>query len=242
MTPPLLSVRELVVAYGRDAPVVRGVSFDLEPQEIVGLIGASGSGKSTILRAIQRLVVAASGTIELEGVELSALRPKELRRARLRMGMIFQEHALVGRLTVMENVLCGALGRTDLIPSIRRRFAPEDIAEAFRLLERVGLGGLEDRRCDELSGGQQQRVGIARAILQHPDVLLVDEPTASLDPATSARIMALIAEVCREGGLAAVINLHDVPLAIKANSRAHDPVHREPFVGHRFRPLSRAQQ
>jgi phosphonate transport system ATP-binding protein len=209
----LLSIQKLVVRYGTGEPVLRDVSLDVQRNEVVGLIGASGAGKSTLLRAVHRLVEPTEGAIILDGVDLMALGPGELRQARLRMGMIFQEHALVGRLTVMENVLCGTLGRTGFLRSVRRRFDPDDVEEAFRLLDRTGLEGLEDRRCDELSGGQKQRVGIARALIQHPDVLLVDEPTASLDPAASARIMTLITEVCAEGNLAAIINLHDVPLA-----------------------------
>ena len=127
--------------------------------------------------------------------------------------MIFQDFALVDRLTVMENVLSGTLGRVGFWASVRGRFPQADVDEAFRLLERVGLSGFHDRRCDELSGGQKQRVGIARALIQHPDVLLVDEPTASLDPATSIRIMTLVTGICEERGLAAIINSHDVPLA-----------------------------
>ncbi len=209
----LLTIRDLVVRYGTGEPVLSGVSLEVQRNEVVGLIGASGAGKSTLLRAVHRLVEPTAGAVILDGVDLTGLAPGELRRARLRMGMIFQEHALVGRLTVMENVLCGTLGRTGFWRSVRRRFDPDDVEEAFGLLERMGLEGLEDRRCDELSGGQKQRVGIARALIQHPDVLLVDEPTASLDPAASARIMSLITEVCAEGDLAAIINLHDVPLA-----------------------------
>ncbi len=208
-----LRIRDLVVRYGRDEPAISGVSIELGPKEIVGLIGASAAGKSTLLRAVQRLVEPESGQIFLDGVELTRLPPAELRRARRRLGMIFQEHALIERLSVMENVLAGTLGRTRFWRSVRRRFDPEDVEEAFGLLDRVGLTGLEDSRCDELSGGQRQRVGIARALIQHPDVLLVDEPTASLDPATSVRIMGLITEICSERGLAAIINLHDVPLA-----------------------------
>ena len=208
-----LKIEDLVVRYSNGEDVLRGVSLELQRNEVVGLIGASGSGKSTLLRAVHRLVEPAAGTVILDGVNLSGLASGELRQARLRMGMIFQEHALVGRLTVMENVLCGTLGRTGFWKSVRRHFDPDDVGEAFRLLERMGIEGLEDRRCDELSGGQKQRVGIARALIQHPDVLLVDEPTASLDPAASARIMSLITEVCAEGNLAAIINLHDVPLA-----------------------------
>ena len=208
-----LRIHDLVVRYGRGEPAISGVSISLGRKEILGLIGASAAGKSTLLRAVQRLVEPESGQIFLDGVELTRLPPAELRGARRRLGMIFQEHALIERLSVMENVLAGTLGRTGFWQSVRRRFAPEDVQEAFGLLERVGLTGLEDSRCDELSGGQKQRVGIARALIQHPDVLLVDEPTASLDPATSVRIMTLITEVCLERGLAALINLHDVPLA-----------------------------
>jgi phosphonate transport system ATP-binding protein len=209
-----LRIQDLVVRYGSGGPpVIAGVSLDVAEREIVGLIGASGAGKSTLLRAVQRLVEPASGHVFLDGLELTGLSRDELRGARRRLGMIFQEHALVARLTVMENVLAGTLGRTGFWRSVRRRFASGDVAEAFALLDRVGLTGLHDSRCDELSGGQKQRVGIARALIQHPDFLLVDEPTASLDPATSVRIMSLITEICGERGLAAIINLHNVPLA-----------------------------
>ena len=210
---PVLQVEDLVVGYASEGDVLRGLSFTLEAKEIVGLIGASGAGKSTLLRSIQRLVEPTSGSIRLRGVDLTTLRSTELRDARRRMGMIFQEHALVERLTVMENVLCGTLGRTGFWQALRRNFHAADVTEAFSLLDRMGLAGLEDRRCDELSGGQKQRVGIARALIQNPELLLVDEPTASLDPAASVRIMSLIAEVCVESGLASVINLHDVALA-----------------------------
>ena len=208
-----LSIEDLVVRYDQGDPVVSGVSIKLARQEIVGLIGASGAGKSTLLRAVQRLVEPESGHVLLNGIDVTRLARSELRDARRRMGMIFQEHALIERLSVMENVLAGTLGRTGFWRSVRRRFDPGDVREAFGLLDRVGLTGLEDSRCDELSGGQKQRVGIARALIQHPDVLLVDEPTASLDPVTSVRIMTLITEICTERSLAAIINLHDVPLA-----------------------------
>ncbi|HET6519941.1 MAG TPA: ATP-binding cassette domain-containing protein, partial [Geminicoccaceae bacterium] len=136
-----------------------------------------------------------------------------LRRARRRMGMIFQEYALVERLTVMENVLSGRLGYVGFWQSYLRRFPPDSVALAYRLLERVGLEAFFDQRADQLSGGQRQRVGIARALVQEPDLLLVDEPTASLDPKTSRQIMRLIRELCGERGLAAIINIHDVALA-----------------------------
>ena len=127
--------------------------------------------------------------------------------------MIFQEYALVERLTVMENVLSGRLGYVGFWKSWFRKFPASDIKEAFRLLDRVGLMHMADKRADELSGGQRQRVGIARALIQDPALLLVDEPTASLDPKTSRQIMRLICELCSERGLAAIINIHDVMLA-----------------------------
>jgi len=129
------------------------------------------------------------------------------------MGMIFQEYALVERLSVMENVLTGRLGYVGFWQSWLRRFPQSDIDEAFRLLERVGLDQMADKRADELSGGQRQRVGICRALIQNPELLLVDEPTASLDPKTSRQIMRLIKELCTERKLSAIINIHDVMLA-----------------------------
>jgi phosphonate transport system ATP-binding protein len=129
------------------------------------------------------------------------------------MGMIFQEYALVERLSVMENVLTGRLGYVPFWQSWLRRFPQSDIDEAFRLLARVGLDHMADKRADELSGGQRQRVGICRALIQNPELLLVDEPTASLDPKTSRQIMRLIKELCTERKLSAIINIHDVMLA-----------------------------
>jgi phosphonate transport system ATP-binding protein len=127
--------------------------------------------------------------------------------------MIFQEYALVERLTVMENVLSGRLGYVSFWQSWLRRFPQADIDEAFRLLARVGLDHMVDKRADELSGGQRQRVGVCRALIQNPELLLVDEPTASLDPKTSRQIMRLIQELCAERKLSAIINIHDVMLA-----------------------------
>ena len=132
---------------------------------------------------------------------------------RRKMGMIFQEYALIERLTVMENVLSGRLGYVGFWQSWFRRFPQSDIDEAFRLLQRVGLDHMADKRADELSGGQRQRVGICRALIQNPELLLVDEPTASLDPKTSRQIMRLIKELCAERRLSAIINIHDVMLA-----------------------------
>jgi phosphonate transport system ATP-binding protein len=192
---------------------LREVDLRVGRGEVIALIGPSGAGKSTLIRCANRLVQPTSGTIRLNDVEVTALGSGGLRRARRRMGMIFQEYALIERLTVMENALSGRLGYVGFWRSWFRRFPKTDIAEAFALLERVGLAAMANKRADALSGGQRQRVGIVRALMQRPELLLVDEPTASLDPKTSRQIMRLILELCTERGLAAVINIHDVALA-----------------------------
>jgi len=181
--------------------------------QVMALIGPSGAGKSTVIRCINRLVEPTSGSIALNDVDIVKLGSAELRRMRRRMGMIFQEYALVERLSVMENVLTGRLGYVGFWQSWLRRFPQSDLDEAFRLLERVGLDHMANKRADELSGGQRQRVGICRALIQDPELLLVDEPTASLDPKTSRLIMRLIKELCGERKLSAIINIHDVMLA-----------------------------
>jgi phosphonate transport system ATP-binding protein len=209
----MLELRNLQKRYATGDLALKGVNLRVGAGEVLGLIGPSGAGKSTLIRCVNRLVEPSAGTVVLDGQDLTALSGSDLRRARRQIGMIFQEFALVERLTVMENVLSGRLGYTGFWASWLRRFAPQDIARAYELLERVGLSGMENKRADALSGGQRQRVGIARALMQSPKLLLVDEPTASLDPKTSRQIMRLILELCQERGLAAIINIHDVVLA-----------------------------
>jgi phosphonate transport system ATP-binding protein len=189
------------------------VTLEVPGGQVMALIGPSGAGKSTLIRCVNRLVATTDGKIFLGDTEITSLSSRELRKARRRMGMIFQEYALVERLTVMENVLSGRLGYVNFWQSFFRRFPKEYVQEAYRLLNRVGLMQMADKRADELSGGQRQRVGICRALIQHPELLLVDEPTASLDPKTSRQIMRLIKELCAERDLAAIINIHDVQLA-----------------------------
>ena len=187
--------------------------LSVQTGEVIGLIGPSGAGKSSLIRCVNRLIEPSGGSITLNGKNILAMGQHQLRLARREIGMIFQEFALVERLTVMENLLSGRLGYTGFWASWFRRFNQADIARAFELLDRVGLSGMHNKRADELSGGQRQRVGIARALMQSPTLLLVDEPTASLDPKTSRQIMRLIIDLCRERGLAAIINIHDVVLA-----------------------------
>lgn len=209
----MLTLTQLTKRYKTGDLALQGVTLEIPQGQVVGLIGPSGAGKSTLIRCINRLVAPTAGTVQLKELELTALSPSALRRARRRMGMIFQEYALVERLTVMENVLSGQLGYVCFWRSLLRRFPAPAVQQAFAVLDRVGLLDHVDKRADALSGGQRQRVGIARALLQNPDLLLVDEPTASLDPKTSRQIMRLITEICAERQLAAIINIHDVALA-----------------------------
>lgn len=209
----MLRIENLEKRYHTGDLALKDVNLEVPSGEVMALIGPSGAGKSTLIRCVNRLVQPTAGKIYLGDLELTRLGSSELRRARRRMGMIFQEYALVERLSVMENVLSGRLGYVGFWRSFLRKFPQSDINEAYQLLERVGLDDMANKRADALSGGQRQRVGICRALIQNPDLLLVDEPTASLDPKTSRQIMRLICELCRERQLAAIINIHDVLLA-----------------------------
>jgi phosphonate transport system ATP-binding protein len=209
----MLRIENLRKRYHTGDEAVKCVSFSVPSGQMVGLIGPSGAGKSTLIRCINRLVEPTGGQIFLDDLEVTELGRSELRKARRRIGMIFQEFALVERLTVMENVLSGRLGYVPFWRSFARRYPLADVAKAFALLDRVGVLDQADKRADTLSGGQRQRVGVARALEQDPELLLIDEPTASLDPKTSRQIMRLIREICAERNLPAIINIHDVLLA-----------------------------
>ncbi|MBI4254115.1 MAG: phosphonate ABC transporter ATP-binding protein, partial [Candidatus Rokubacteria bacterium] len=205
----MLEVTALDKTYPGGDHALRAVSFTVEGNDPVFVIGPSGAGKSTLLRCINRLVEPDRGSVRLDGEEITALEGAALRAARRKMGMIFQEFNLVERLTVMENVLSGRLGYVTLWRAWRRRFPPEDVEAAFATLARVGLEGFEGKRADELSGGQRQRVGIARALVQRPKILLVDEPTSSLDPRTSESVLRLIVDLAAEDRIPALVNIHD---------------------------------
>ncbi len=209
----MLQLQNLGKSYKTGDDALKGVNLEIPDGQIVGLIGPSGAGKSTLIRCVNRLVEPTTGKVILNDVDVTTLSSSGLRKERRKMGMIFQEYALVDRLTIMENVLSGRLGYVGFWKSFFRKYPQSDVDEAFRLLERVGLDHMVDKRADELSGGQKQRVGIARALIQDPEVLLIDEPTASLDPKTSRQIMRLISELCKERNLSTIVNIHDVALA-----------------------------
>lgn len=209
----MLQLKGLTKSYSTGDLALNNVSLTIDKGQVVALIGPSGAGKSTLIRCTNRLVEPTSGSVILDDQDVTALPHRKLREVRRLMGMIFQEYALVERLTVMENILSGRLGYVGFWRSLFRKFGHEAEQSAFKLLDQVGLNGMQDKRADALSGGQRQRVGIARALIQEPSLLLVDEPTASLDPKTARQVMRLIRDLCRERNLAAIINIHDVALA-----------------------------
>lgn len=214
-----LVIKDLVMEYTAGNPVLKGVSVTFEAKGITAVIGPSGTGKSTLIRCINRLVDPTAGQVLFMGNDLLKLRGKQLRFARRRIGMVFQEYNLVERLTVMENVLTGRLGYVSAWRAAFRKFSHEDISNAYELLEQVGMSQFANQRADELSGGQRQRVSIARALMQSPDILLADEPTSSLDPKTSVEILDLMTEQANSRGIPVIINIHDVTLAKRFANR-----------------------
>ncbi len=214
-----LSIRGLSKEYVPGKPVLRAIDLDIDSSGITAIIGPSGTGKSTLIRCINRLVEPTSGSVVFQTQDLTQLDRRALRLARRQIGMVFQEYNLVERLSVMENVLTGRLGYLSAWKAWRRKYPQQDIDRAFELLEIVGLSGFENQRADSLSGGQRQRVGIARAVMQNPRLLLADEPTSSLDPKTSVEIMQLLVSIGEKFDIPVVINMHDVDLARRFASR-----------------------
>ena len=174
----MLRLSGLEMQYKTGDRALKGIDLEVPDGQVMALIGPSGAGKSTLIRCVNRLVEPTGGKVELNDQVLTELGQRQLRAASRRIGMIFQEYALVERLSVMENVLSGRLGYVGFWRSWFRKYPQSDIDEAYRLLERVGLDHMVDKRADELSGGQRQRVGICRALIQDPELLLVDEPVS----------------------------------------------------------------
>ncbi len=220
MAEPYLVVEHLTKVYERGHVVaLKDVSFEVQKGEFLVIIGLSGSGKSTLLRCINRLIEPTKGRIFIDGVEITRLSPRQMRRFRRKIGMIFQHFNLIKRATVMTNVLTGRLGYNPTWKTLLGLFPRSDRELALRNLERVGLLEKAYVRADELSGGQQQRVGIARALMQQPELLLADEPVSALDPATSHSVMQYIEQMNREDGVTVLASLHFLSLARRYGTR-----------------------
>jgi phosphonate transport system ATP-binding protein len=202
----MIKIQALHKTFNGNVHALRGVNLEIEQGEFTIILGPSGAGKSTLLRCINGLEKPSEGQVFFN--ELSALDPKNLRYIRKKIGMIFQQFNLVKRLSVLQNVLCGRLANNGVLPTCLRLFPREDVDIALHCLERVGLADKVYNRADELSGGQMQRVGIARALAQRPDIILADEPIASLDPRSAEQIMDVLMEINSTDKITILVSLH----------------------------------
>jgi phosphonate transport system ATP-binding protein len=222
---PALVVRGLCKSYAGKSfsgqrSVLSGVDLTVRAGEAVALIGANGTGKSTLVRCLLRLIEPTDGAVRILGSDVRALMARPLRLLRSRVGFVFQRHNLVLRLSALSNVIHGAQGRMSGPRSWCQALAPRQIRdEAMACLERVGLGDKADSRADELSGGQSQRVAIARMLMQRPEVVIADEPDASLDPKAGEDVMRLLHESARERGLGLLFISHDLAHAVQFSDR-----------------------
>lgn len=208
----MLKIQNLTKIYDGGVLALDDLSFDVPKGQFLAVIGLSGSGKSTLLRCINRLVEPTHGTIIWNQTDITSASDGELRLIRRKIGMVFQHFNLVHRSSVLINVLAGRLGYVNPAMSVFNRFPKNDIEDAFKQLERVGIADKADSRADELSGGQQQRVGIARAMMQNPEIILADEPVASLDPVLAHTIMQYLEKINKEEGVTVICSLHFLDL------------------------------
>lgn len=213
----LEAVSKQYVVRRQTVPALESVSLSVQKGELTAILGSSGAGKTTLFRLLNATLRPTSGTIRVDGRELGAMSSGELRRTRRRIGTIYQQHNLVPSLTALQNTLCGCLGRWSLAETIRSILSPAkmDVQQAMHALELVELADKQHARADELSGGQQQRLAIARVLMQKPEVILADEPVASLDPTLADEIISLLIRVGSEGKRTLVVALHKVELALE---------------------------
>lgn len=212
----MISIRNLRKSYGSNH-VLHGIDMDVKAGEFVVMLGLSGAGKSTLLRCMNGLNQPDSGQLQVGGIDL--MRRHSRRELARHVAMVFQHHNLVQRLSVRKNVLTGRLGQVGTLASVLQLFRQSDIALADACLQRVGLAHKADERTEALSGGQMQRVGIARALAQQPQLILADEPVASLDPKTARSVLQYLRDATRELGIAVVCNLHQVDYAREFGDR-----------------------
>jgi len=208
----MLTIKDVSKAYGNSL-AVRDVNLTIERGSFVGVIGRSGAGKSTLLRMINRLTDPSSGEIVFNGLNVTSLKGHELRAWRRSCAMIFQQFNIVGRLDVLTNVLMGRLHTTSMMRSMLKLWAEDDRALAISALDQFDIAGLAAQRAETLSGGQQQRVAIARALVQEPELVLADEPIASLDPRNTRIVMDALQRLNKHFGITVICNLHDLDIA-----------------------------
>ena len=208
----MLTVDSLNKSFGT-VHAVNQVSFAIDRPQMVGVIGRSGAGKSTLLRIINRLTPASSGSVTFEGRDVLALRGREKRAWQRHCAMIFQQFNLVPRLDVLTNAMLGRLNAHSTMPSLFKVFSAEERMNALLALDRLGISSIALQRCETLSGGQQQRVAIARALVQDPQVILADEPIASLDPLNAKIVMESLRDIHDSDGLTVICNLHTLDTA-----------------------------
>lgn len=214
MSDKVLEVKNLNLKYSKGGPqVLFNISFQVMNEDFYAIIGPSGAGKSSLIRYINKLANANSGEVNFKGESLLNLKGQKLRNIRRRIGMIFQEFNLIDRMSIIDNVLTGRLGYMNTFTSLFRMFSKKDVSRALELIEKVGLKDFANKRVDQLSGGQRQRVGIARALMQEPEMLLVDEPTSSLDPKIAVEMMELIKNIADELKIPVLCNIHNIDLA-----------------------------
>jgi len=205
-----ISIQAVTKRFSNGFEALKGVNAEIKPGSFTVILGPSGAGKSTLLRLMNGLETPTDGSLRIGGELVNG---KQLRRIRSKVAMVFQQFNLVDRLSVVTNVLTGRLAHRSWLGSVFYLFRHEDMGIAQEALSRVALTDKAWNRADKLSGGQQQRVGIARALAQHPRVILADEPVASLDPVSSEEIMTLLRDICDRDGITVVVNLHQVELA-----------------------------
>lgn len=215
----MLKVEHLTKIYEGGTLALEDVSFEVKDGEFLAVIGLSGSGKSTLLRCINRLIEPTEGRITWNGLDITTASQEDLRRIRRRIGMVFQHFNLVNRSKVTTNVLAGRLGYTNPAYSLINRFSRDDHERARAQLERVGLTDRDTHRADALSGGQQQRVGIARAMIQEPEMILADEPVASLDPVLAHSIMQYLEQINQQDRVTILCSLHFLDLVERYSQR-----------------------
>lgn len=219
MSETLLEIKDLKKTYDGKQYALNGIDLTVKKGEFIVVIGPSGAGKSTLIRSVNRMIDATDGSVQFNGVDMSKLSTSQLKRQRTNIGMIFQHYNLIGRSNVIKNVLHGRLGYLPFWKTFLGLYPEEDKKEAVELLKKVGLKDQIYKRADALSGGQMQRVGICRAIMQRPQLILADEPIASLDPKSANVVMNHLKTISEERKITCMVNLHQVDFAKRYASR-----------------------